>query len=117
MRQFNFVVCLSKTAAETYDLMKQEYSDECSAKSNVKQLYKDYFEGREAVGLASHGGSKPTVAIQVNINKVAVVIEEDRHTSTRSLEAILHIPKSSIHKILTEHLSLRHVSSTRVPHH
>ncbi len=66
---------------------------------------------------ACWGGSKPTVVTKVNIDTVAAATEEDHHTSTWSLGAILHIPKSSIHKILTEHFGLWCVSSTWVPHH
>ncbi len=81
-------VHLSKTLAETYDLMKQEYGDEFLAKPTVKRWHKDYSEGHETVGLASRGESNPTVITQVNTNTVAAGIKEDCHTSTRSLEAI-----------------------------
>ncbi len=101
----------------TYNLMKQVYGDKCLTKPTVKQWHKDYSKGHETVELASHRGSKPTAVTQVNINMVGVAIEEGHHTSTRSLEATLHIPKSSIHKILTKHLGLRHGSFIRVPHH
>ncbi len=112
-----FCVRLSKMPVETYDLMKQVYDDECLAKrlwndgikitlKDVKQW--DWLLGEEA---------KPTVITQVNIDKVATAIDEDHHTSTWSLKAILHIPKSSIHKICTKHLGVRRVSSMWVSHH
>ncbi len=63
-----------------------------------------------------YGGSKPTIVTHINIDTIVVVIKEG-HTSTRSCEAILHIPKLSIYKILTEHLGLRRISSSWVPHH
>ncbi len=44
------------------------------------------------------------------------MIQEDRYASVRLLEQQLNIPKSTIHRILTEHLSIRHIAFTWVPH-
>ncbi len=51
-----------------------------------------------------------------NINTVWAVIDDDRHLSTRALEALLHIPQMIIHCILTEKMEMVHVALIWVLH-
>ncbi len=97
--------------------MRQAYGDEYLGKATVKRWLRDYTKSHKMVRLAPHGETKPSVIIDVNINTVSVAVNEDRHVSTRSFEAILHITMSIRHRILTDHLDLCHVSSTWVLHH
>ncbi len=54
--------------------------------------------------------------VETNNKTVRAVIDDDRHLSTRTLEALLHIPQMIIHRILVEKLEMMRVASTRVPH-
>ncbi len=57
-----------------------------------------------------------TLIMEMNINTVRAVIDDDRHLSTKVLDALLHIPHPIIHCILTEKLKMVHMVLTFVPH-
>ncbi len=96
--------------------MKKAYDSEYLSKMTVNLWHKSYRDSRDIVGLCSHGGTKKLVITEVNINTVATVIQENRHVSVRLLERQLNIPKSTIHRVLMEHLGVRRIASTWVPH-
>lgn len=76
--------------------------------------YKKYADRRNIIGKVRGGGTQKSASSEVNVNIIAVAIEEGRHLSTRQLEAILYIPKSTIHHILTKDLHMRRMFSTWV---
>jgi len=45
-----FCVKLGNSATETYDLLKNVYSDECLSRTQVFEWFKRFKEGREEIG-------------------------------------------------------------------
>ncbi len=102
-----FCVRLKKQPAETYALLQQAYGAQCLSRTMVKRWHKLYFKGHTKVGVVPRGSIKRKMATEVNVNTVATAIQEDRQLSTRKLESMLNISKSTIHSILSEDLGMR----------
>ncbi len=60
---------------------------------------------------------RPTlIVIETNINTVAAIIRDDRHMLVRMLKSMFNISKSSVCRILSEHLQMRRICFTWVLH-
>ncbi len=81
-----FYVSLGKNLGETYAGMKKAYDSKCLSKTTVNSWHKSYHSGQDIVTLGPRGGTKKAVIKEININTIATVIQEDRHTSVRLLE-------------------------------
>ncbi len=63
-------------------------------------------DGRASAKLKLQGGALRTVVTAININTVTAVIKEDQYLTIQALAEALHIPRESIHKILTQELGI-----------
>jgi len=69
-----FCVKLGKSAAETYDLLKKVYGDECLSRTQVFEWFKRFKEEREEIRddqLPDHPSTSKTDA---NIKKVGEIV-------------------------------------------
>ncbi len=55
----------------------------------------------------SQSGRPNSIVTETNLNKVATITRDDRYMLVRILESMVHISKSSIHRILSKHLQMR----------
>ena len=111
-----FCVRLKKNVTETIEMMKTAFGNEIYSDMTIRRWHAEFSEGRESAFLTPHGGQLITTATDEKKNTIAVAIWEDRHLSVRRMEELLHIPKSSIHRILKDNLGMKRVASTWVPH-
>ncbi len=81
-------------------------------------IWHNFFtEDWELTALEPHSGRPTSIVTETNINAVVAIIKEDHHImSVKTLESMVHISKSSIHRILSEHLQMHRVCSAWVPH-
>ncbi len=74
----------------------------------------------QKLGMKHHYMKKYVVTTNIDHetehNTVRAVTDDYRHLSTRALEALLHIPWTIIHHILSEKLEMVHMASTWLPH-
>ncbi len=73
----SFCVRLKKQPAEKYALLQQAYGVQCLSRPKVKRWHKLYSEGFTKVRAVAHGLTKRTVAAEVNVNAVAVTVQEN----------------------------------------
>lgn len=111
-----FCFKLGKTFTETLQLMKQVYGDECLSRSRVHEWYTRFKDGREDVNDDQHVGQSKFVITENAIKTVREFIKNQPKSSLKLMEMELNISKTSIYRILTEHLGLRKVCSRFVPH-
>lgn len=111
-----FCFKLGKTFTETLQLMKQVYGIECLSRSRVHEWYMRFKDGREDVNDDQHFGQSKFVITEDAIKTVREFIKDTPKSSLKLMEMELNISKTSIYRILTEHLGLRKVSSRFVPH-
>ncbi len=96
--------------------MKEVYQDDCLGWSTILSQHNFFTKGRESAALELHSGQLALIVIETNINTFAAIIRDDRHILVRMLESMVHITKSSIHQFLNEHLQMRRICCTWVPH-
>ncbi len=97
-----------------YQAMKKVYQDDCFGQSTILCWHNFFTKGWESAALEPHSGRPTSIVTETKTNTVAAIIRYDRHMLVRMLESMVHISKSSIHRILSEHLQMRHICSTRV---
>ena len=76
-----FCVKLGKSAAETYDLLKKVYGDECLSRTLVFEWFKRLKEGREEIGDDQLPGHPSTSKTDANIEKVGEIVQQNRRLS------------------------------------
>lgn len=111
-----FCFKIGKTFTETFELMKQVYGDDCLSRSRVHEWYSRFKEGREDLNDGEHVGQPKFVITKDSIETVREFVKEQPKSSLKFMEMELDISKSSIYRILTEHLGYRKVCARFVPH-
>lgn len=111
-----FCFKIGKSFTETHQLMKQVYGDDCLSRTSVFEWYKRFKDGREDLNDDEHTGRPRETTTEENIKIVADFIKKEPKSSVRYMEMELNIPKTIIHRILTEHLGLTKVCARFVPH-
>ncbi len=107
---------MGKPAQQKYQAMKEVYQDDCLGQSTILYWYNFFIKSRESAVLEPHSGWPASIVIETNIKTFAAIIRDDRHMSVRMVESMVHISKSSIHRIFSEHLQMCRVYSIWVPH-
>ncbi len=107
---------MGKPAQQTYQAMKEVHQDDCLGQSTILHWHNFFTKGRESVALKPHSGRPASIVTETNINTVTAIIRDDCHMSVKMLKSMVHISKSSIHRILSVHLQIRRVCSTWVPY-
>lgn len=105
-----FCYRLVKSAAVTYDLMRQTYENESFHRATIIRWHKAFSEGRASAASIPHGSRPKTSVTPVNVNTLAAVIQEDRHLSRRSLASLLNVPPTFINRILKNELKMKSIS-------
>ncbi len=94
-----------------FALLREVYSEECFAKRTIQHWHKSFHDGHQVTDGLPHAGWPHSSILEVNVNTVAVVFDEDCHLSVRQLEKVLHIPKTTIYRILKIEIQMRLVCS------
>lgn len=88
--------------------MKGAYRDE------IEWWHKEFCEGLLLAEFIPHERT-PSVCAEETIITVVVIIREDRQLSLFKMEEQTNILKSTLHRILKDHLKMRRIASTCVP--
>ena len=97
-----FCLKLGKTLTETFELMKQVYSDNCLSRARIHEWFKRFKEGREDIKDDEHPDQKSFVITPSNIEIVCEFIKNESKSSLRHMALELNMSKDSIHRIATE---------------
>ncbi|XKL63962.1 hypothetical protein PGB90_006326 [Kerria lacca] len=102
---------------KTYILIKEAYSDEERlSRATVFRWHASLCSSREFAALFPHPGQKSTQITDEIVNTATAIIRDDRHLSVRALGAALDVSKDIALRILRNHLNMRKVCFTWVPH-
>ncbi|XP_046392229.1 protein GVQW3-like [Ischnura elegans] len=98
-----FLAAKKKSAKEIHEELCQVYEEECMSSGMVHRWVRDFKNGRTDVHDEARAG-RPSVSDET-IAKVEAAMLEDRQITVRELrEKIPEVSKTTIDKILTEHL-------------
>jgi [histone H3]-lysine36 N-dimethyltransferase SETMAR len=109
-----FLAAKKKSAKEIHEELCQVYGEECMSSGMVRRWVRDFKNGRTDVHDEARAG-RPSVSDET-IAKVEATMLEDRRITVRELcEKIPEVSKTTIDKILTEHLGYSKVCARWVP--
>ncbi|CAK9803056.1 Protein GVQW3 [Anthophora quadrimaculata] len=109
-----FCFKLGKSATDTFEMIQTVYGSEAMSRKNVFKWYASFRDGRESIEDDPRPGASSTVRVEENVQKVAEILRNDRCASTRLIEELTGIPKTTVHRILTENLGKKKICF--VPH-
>ena len=96
-----FCFKLGKTFSETFQLMQQDFGDDCLSHGRVHEWYTSIKNGREDINDDLHVGQPKFVITPESIGKVSDFLKIWLKSSLRFMEMELGMSKDSIHRILT----------------
>ncbi len=112
-----FCFLSNKIATETRQAVQGAYGEELSlSRRLVYDWYRQFENGRQSCMLTPHGGRPSTALTEVNINTIAVIVQEVASLTVREIAALVHVLKSTVDSILKKELKLWHVCAWWVPH-
>jgi transposase len=101
------------TPMQIYESLREVCGDSTVYRSTISRWSQRFCEGRIAVEHNQRPRSSTNYTLAVII---ANILEEDRRMTCKEIARESGIPKSSVHRIVTEHLQKRKVSAQWVPH-
>ena len=111
-----FCFKLRKTAAETVELMRQVYGDNCLSRAQIFRWYTGFKTGVETIEDEARPWCPFSVRNEALIAKVRKRIQEERCVSVRMMADEFGVNRGTIRQILVEDLGKRKVASRFVPH-
>jgi transposase len=110
-----FCVKNGKTSAETLQMLRTAFSDDCLSQTVVYQWVKRFKEGRESLKDDLRPGRPSTARNEQKVAQVHEKIRADRHLTLREIAEEVNISFGSCQAILTEDLAMRCVAAKFVP--
>lgn len=104
------------TQQECFEKLRATFGDEVPSKATIYNWYAEFKRGRSSVSDESRTGRPTTSKTAENIEKVHEMIQADRHTTYREIQATLGIDMKQINEILHNHLNVKKLCSRWIPH-
>jgi len=111
-----FCFKLGKTAAETVELMRQVYGDNCLSCAQISRWYARFKSGVEMIGDEARPGRPFSVHNEGHTAKVRKQIQEEHCVTVRMMADEFGVNREMIRQILVEDLGKRKAASWFVPH-
>ena len=107
---------LGKTATECYEmLMKTAFGGQAMGHSQRFQWFSWFKAGRTSTDDDERSGRPVSSSTPEMIERVSQIICEDRRHTIDEVSVLVGISHGTCHKILTEDLKMRHVTSKFMP--
>ena len=107
---------LKKKFAETYELIKKVYGDDCMSRTQVYTWFTRFKNGREDLNDDLRAGRPEVYNRAELVEKVREIIGIDANFTTRMLTEELNTSENTIWRILTGDLGKRKVCARFFPH-
>ena len=102
-----FCAELGKSGSETLQLLRTAYGDAVLSSAQVLRWHKTFKNGRESFEDEQRAGRPSTSRTENNVDRVTAVLDRDRRLSVRLIAEEVLIPKTDVHRIITEELHMR----------
>jgi hypothetical protein len=114
-QQENVKFCqkLGKSASETFQMIKQTYSEEASGA--VSKWHKHFAQGRDSLEDDEHTDRPKTVRTALKIHEIATSVHANSSQTIDEIAATAGISHGTCHKILSDDLNMSHVTQHTVP--
>ena len=104
-----------KTAKEIYIELIDLKGEDYTSMANVYKWVREFKCGRTTVQNLSHPGQSKFEITQDNVDRVSKLVMSNRRLCVRNIAEMLRLSKSTVHRILTDYLSLKKYSARWVP--
>src|SRR5215475_7733786 len=111
-----FCFKLGKTAAETVEMMRQVYGDNCLSRAQIFRWYAQFKSGVETIEDEARPGRPFSVRNAGLIAKVRELIQEERFATVRMMADEFGVNRETNRQILVEDLGKRNAAPRFVPH-
>jgi len=112
-----FCFKLGKTTAETVELMRQVYGDNCLSRAQIFRWYVRFKSGVETIEDDEARPGRPfSVRNEGLIAKVSKRIQEEHSVAVRMMADEFGVNREMIHQIVVEDLGKKKVACRFVPH-
>jgi len=96
-------------------LLRTAYGDAVLSSAQVFRWHKAFKDGRESVEDKQRTGCPSTSKTENNVARVKAVLDRDRRLNVRLITEKVGLPKTDVHRIITEDLHLRKICAKLVP--
>lgn len=110
-----FCFLLGKTPAETLVMLKTAYGDNALSKTRVYDWFSRFKVGDMSIDDQPRSGRPSTSRTDENVEKINILIREDRRRTIDQLCEMSGLSWSSIQRILSEDLNMRRIAAKFVP--
>ncbi|XP_064486005.1 protein GVQW3-like [Ornithodoros turicata] len=111
-----FCLNLGKSATESFEMIQTAYGTEAMSRKSVFRWILRFRDGRDALEYDPRPVASKISRNEENVQRVAEVLASDRCISVQPIEELTGLPKTSVHRILTEDLQKRKLCARFVPH-
>jgi len=112
-----FWVKLGKSGFKTLQLLRTAYGDAVLSSAQVLRWHKAFKDGRKSVEDEQSAGRPSTSSIENSMVRVKAVLDRDRPLSVPLMAEEVGLPKTDVHRIITEDLHMRKIANTWFLHH
>lgn len=105
-----------KTATETYEIVQKAYRHDCLSRAVVFMWFKRFKGGRQSLEDDKRKGRPSTSNIDTNVERVRLLLAQDRRRTIRLIADKLNISIGSVHNIVHNKLDKRELYAKFVPH-
>ena len=109
-----FCAKFGKSGSEMLQLLRTAYGDAVWSSSHVLRRYKAFQDGRGGVEDEQRAGRPSTSRTENNVARVKAVLDRDRRLSVRLMAEEVGLPKTDVHRIITEDLHMRKICAKLV---
>jgi len=110
-----FCAKLGKSGSKTSQLLRTAYGDAVLSSAQVLKWHKAFKDGREGVEDEQCAGHPSTSRSESNVARVKAVLDRDQRLSVRLIAEEVGLPKTDVHRIITEDLHMRKICVKLVP--
>lgn len=101
---------------EIREALVEACGESAMALRTVQKWVQRFQSGDGCIEDASRSGRPPTACVDESVRKVNALMENERRWTCTEIAESLDLSKSSVHRILTDHLNMRKLSARWVPH-
>jgi len=112
-----FWVKLGKSGFKTLQLLRTAYGDAVLSSAQVLRWHKAFKDGRKSVEDEQSTRRPSTSSIENSMVRVKAVLDRDRPLSVPLMAEEVGLPKTDVHRIITEDLHMRKIANTWFLHH
>jgi len=104
-----------KSGSETLQLLRTAYGDVVLSSSQVFRWHKAFKDGMESNEDKQCAGHPSTSRNENNVARVKAVLDRDQRLNVQLIAEDVGLPKTGVHRIITEDLHMRKICAKLVP--